>query len=86
MSRCAGNTWTDVEESSNCSELRDADEEAKKKKTKFHGFTVKCKIPKERKSTRLDSSHLGISYAVFCLKKKKKKIKKTKKEQNKKKT
>src|SRR5262245_22968654 len=26
-----------------------------------------------RKSTRLNSSHLGISYAVFCLKKKKKK-------------
>src|SRR5262245_62362859 len=25
-----------------------------------------------RKSTRLNSSHLGISYAVFCLKKKKK--------------
>src|SRR5262245_64335122 len=29
-------------------------------------------VPKEedRKSTRLNSSHLGISYAVFCLKKK----------------
>src|SRR5262245_41345533 len=26
--------------------------------------------PKDRKSTRLNSSHLGISYAVFCLKKK----------------
>src|SRR5205814_6766996 len=26
---------------------------------------------KDRKSTRLNSSHLGISYAVFCLKKKK---------------
>src|SRR5438045_6014215 len=32
----------------------------------------------DRKSTRLNSSHLGISYAVFCLKKKKKvKIKAT---------
>src|SRR5437899_6581654 len=30
----------------------------------------------DRKSTRLNSSHLGISYAVFCLKKKKK-IKRT---------
>src|SRR5437899_5548450 len=30
----------------------------------------------DRKSTRLNSSHLGISYAVFCLKKKNKKIKK----------
>src|SRR5438045_8333125 len=30
----------------------------------------------DRKSTRLNSSHLGISYAVFCLKKKKKHMKK----------
>src|SRR5690554_7398637 len=29
----------------------------------------------DRKSTRLNSSHVRISYAVFCLKKKKKKIK-----------
>src|SRR5258705_9098072 len=29
----------------------------------------------DRKSTRLNSSHLGISYAVFCLKKKKKILK-----------
>src|SRR5205814_8602800 len=28
----------------------------------------------DRKSTRLNSSHLGISYAVFCLKKKSKDI------------
>src|SRR5256885_13288108 len=28
----------------------------------------------DRKSTRLNSSHLVISYAVFCLKKKKKQI------------
>src|SRR5258705_11989301 len=28
---------------------------------------------RDRKSTRLNSSHLGISYAVFCLKKKKSK-------------
>src|SRR5947199_10568183 len=32
--------------------------------------------PRDRKSTRLNSSHLGISYAVFCLKKKKKNTKK----------
>src|SRR5437899_7147576 len=32
----------------------------------------------DRKSTRLNSSHLGISYAVFCLKKKKNKKKKSK--------
>src|SRR5437773_8228415 len=30
----------------------------------------------DRKSTRLNSSHITISYAVFCLKKKKKKINK----------
>src|SRR2546426_9232255 len=29
--------------------------------------------PRDRKSTRLNSSHLVISYAVFCLKKKKNK-------------
>src|SRR5437870_10349117 len=28
--------------------------------------------PGDRKSTRLNSSHVAISYAVFCLKKKKK--------------
>src|SRR5699024_11356939 len=28
--------------------------------------------PQDRKSTRLNSSHVSISYAVFCLKKKKK--------------
>src|SRR5258705_8141884 len=32
------------------------------------GGIVECEI--DRKSTRLNSSHLGISYAVFCLKKK----------------
>src|SRR5690625_5698632 len=33
---------------------------------------VQAKIYKDRKSTRLNSSHVAISYAVFCLKKKKK--------------
>src|SRR5256885_4545262 len=31
---------------------------------------VKVATPLDRKSTRLNSSHLVISYAVFCLKKK----------------
>src|SRR5690348_17472021 len=31
-------------------------------------------VPQDRKSTRLNSSHPSISYAVFCLKKKKKTI------------
>src|SRR5690242_21494669 len=30
-------------------------------------------LGRDRKSTRLNSSHMSISYAVFCLKKKKKK-------------
>ena len=34
---------------------------------------------RDRKSTRLNSSHITISYAVFCLKKKKQKNKKKKK-------
>src|SRR5439155_7997019 len=33
--------------------------------------------PKDRKSTRLNSSHVAISYAVFCLKKKKQKCTRT---------
>ena len=33
-------------------------------------------LPRDRKSTRLNSSHKPISYAVFCLKKKIKKNKK----------
>src|SRR5690349_22488970 len=35
-------------------------------------------LRRDRKSTRLNSSHVEISYAVFCLKKKKKKKKKSK--------
>src|SRR5436305_11491103 len=31
------------------------------------------RVARDRKSTRLNSSHVRISYAVFCLKKKKKK-------------
>src|SRR3712207_8431993 len=39
------------------------------------GDRLRCRLPKgeelDRKSTRLNSSHANISYAVFCLKKKK---------------
>src|SRR5690349_22664897 len=35
-----------------------------------------CFQQRDRKSTRLNSSHVEISYAVFCLKQKKKKKKK----------
>src|SRR5205807_2918772 len=36
----------------------------------FKMFTYTAAIESDRKSTRLNSSHLVISYAVFCLKKK----------------
>src|SRR5437899_6163917 len=41
---------------------------ASRRKRSVHSASV----ARDRKSTRLNSSHLGISYAVFCLKKKKK--------------
>src|SRR2546430_9022515 len=34
-------------------------------------FFCRVGFPRDRKSTRLNSSHSQISYAVFCLKKKK---------------
>src|SRR3989442_3214066 len=38
----------------------------------FHSFYIHvARVKKDRKSTRLNSSHVRISYAVFCLKKKK---------------
>src|SRR5438067_8386647 len=33
---------------------------------------IACRRDRERKSTRLNSSHVSISYAVLCIKKKKK--------------
>src|SRR6266478_8170241 len=36
-----------------------------------HGYAIAARL-EDRKSTRLNSSHSQISYAVFCLKKKKK--------------
>src|SRR2546427_8642295 len=45
---------------------------------KLHeGKRIPMDVEVDRKSTRLNSSHSQISYAVFCLKKKKKKHKKT---------
>src|SRR5258708_10274519 len=44
----------------------------------FKGAPLRCAPAlRDRKSTRLNSSHQIISYAVFCLKKKKKKDKLT---------
>src|ERR1039457_7535823 len=41
-------------------------------RTGHHLGLHRCRRQTDRKSTRLNSSHLVISYAVFCLKKKKK--------------
>src|SRR2546430_3969679 len=38
----------------------------------YRGDPTRLLAPRDRKSTRLNSSHSQISYAVFCLKKKKK--------------
>src|SRR5690349_23799401 len=46
-------------------------------------FRVQVSRRRDRKSTRLNSSHVEISYAVFCLKKKKKKIKANERTQHK---
>src|SRR5690554_7691568 len=37
----------------------------------YNPHTIFFDVMKDRKSTRLNSSHVRISYAVFCLKKKK---------------
>src|SRR5438477_6619807 len=39
---------------------------------RFRSVVENQRHPIDRKSTRLNSSHMSISYAVFCLKKKKK--------------
>src|SRR5690606_42132897 len=41
-------------------------------KEAFSKMEIPCEATTDRKSTRLNSSHVKISYAVFCLKKKKK--------------
>src|SRR5208337_5215701 len=54
-----------------------------------HCRRIQIRAPRrhpDRKSTRLNSSHRCISYAVFCLKKKKKKKKEKKSKTKKKKT
>src|SRR5207302_11055321 len=51
-------------------------EQAKRWKTPQATWRPNPRLASDRKSTRLNSSHVKISYAVFCLKKKKKKTKK----------
>src|SRR3712207_8664296 len=43
--------------------------------TTFAALFLVVYVTRDRKSTRLNSSHANISYAVFCLKKKKKRKK-----------
>src|SRR5688572_31793504 len=45
---------------------------------RLHAWPTTTLLRQDRKSTRLNSSHSQISYAVFCLKKKKKKKNKKK--------
>src|SRR2546426_1414844 len=55
-------------------ERRDAEPApAEDRRRRHDGDAVAAARQADRKSTRLNSSHLVISYAVFCLKKKKKK-------------
>src|SRR5438552_13720669 len=49
---------------------------SRKRAAAFTWSSSPCGSGGDRKSTRLNSSHQIISYAVFCLKKKKKKKKK----------
>src|SRR2546422_5631428 len=61
------------------------DEEAEKLRTVGQALQYlheKMGKKRDRKSTRLNSSHGYISYAVFCLKKKKKNIRLPQHEQN----
>src|SRR2546422_3993978 len=44
---------------------------------RHEAFEAEPEVTRDRKSTRLNSSHGYISYAVFCLKKKKNKIQST---------
>src|SRR3712207_9278890 len=50
---------------------RDGDAATQARFGEFQGALSLQLISQDRKSTRLNSSHANISYAVFCLKKKK---------------
>src|SRR3712207_7774711 len=54
--------WDEIHKHSNKDGLETADE--------VHRSLIPWLKAKDRKSTRLNSSHANISYAVFCLKKK----------------
>src|SRR5207245_10715776 len=50
---------------------RSGADDADPHRRRAHTSTPRCDPSIDRKSTRLNSSHGSISYAVFCLKKKK---------------
>src|SRR5437899_10232734 len=52
------------------SETASEEQEARRFRNGLLHDDIAASIAQDRKSTRLNSSHLGISYAVFCLKKK----------------
>src|SRR5205814_6043623 len=56
-------------------DVEEADEDGEEPAEELDGMhtvdSAEDDVEVDRKSTRLNSSHLGISYAVFCLKKKK---------------
>src|SRR5690554_7184600 len=52
--------------------IKEARERLEKEGITTNQAMVRLIHPLDRKSTRLNSSHVRISYAVFCLKKKKK--------------
>src|SRR2546430_10045397 len=56
---------------SDCAQIIDADDKKSSKATVTRFQLCKYAKKEDRKSTRLNSSHSQISYAVFCLKKKK---------------
>src|SRR5438045_4633931 len=70
-----GQSWSDVQLQSHRDEQRRLDrfEYEEHRRQQHHLPAGHAHRDGDRKSTRLNSSHLGISYAVFCLKKKTKK-------------
>src|SRR5574337_690066 len=69
------NQYKEIEENNRIGKTRDLFNKIRDTKRTFHAKMSSIKDRKDRKSTRLNSSHHSISYAVFCLKKKKKKNK-----------
>src|SRR3712207_8890211 len=52
------------------SQLEKRNHQGERRSTRARAGGVRRRVRKDRKSTRLNSSHANISYAVFCLKKK----------------